>query len=91
MARTTVKLNHSGVESVLKSSKVRAELTRRAERVLEAAKAAAPVATGAYRDGLHIVQATTDRAVTRVAGSSDHDFVVEADTGNLARALDQAK
>lgn len=86
-----VKLNHGGMGELLRSAGVRADLTARMERALSAAKAAAPVASGAYRDGLHLVQATTDRAVVRIAGSTDHDFVVEADTGNLARALDGAK
>lgn len=85
-----IKLKSSGMEAMLKSSGVRSFITERAERVLAKAKADAPVATGAYRDGLHIVQATTDRAVARVSGSSDHDYVVEANTGNLARALDAA-
>jgi hypothetical protein len=83
-----VKLNHRGMGELLKSADVRSALTKRAERVLAKAKADAPVATGAYRDGLHIDQATTDRAVVRVAGATDHDFIVEANTGNLARSLD---
>jgi hypothetical protein len=87
---TKVKLNHGGMGALLKSAGVRADLTVRMERALSQAKANAPVASGEYRDGLHIVQATTDRAVVRIAGSTDHDFIVEADTGNLARALDSA-
>lgn len=83
-------LNHGGMGALLKSEGVRSFVTSRAERVLDAAKSSAPVDTGAYRDGLHIIQATTDRAVVRVAGSTDHDLVVEAKTGNLARALDAA-
>lgn len=86
-----VEVNGRGMGELLNSADVRADLTRRAERVLAAAKASAPVETGAYRDGLHVEQATTDRAVVRIAGSTDHDFYVEAATGNLARALDQAK
>lgn len=86
-----IKLNHGGMGQLLKSSGVRSDLTSRMSRALSAAQSDAPVATGAYRDGLHLVQATTDRAVVRVAGSTDHDLVVEADFGVLARALDQAK
>jgi hypothetical protein len=86
-----IKLNHGGMAALLKSGEVRGELTSRAEAVLRAAKASAPVATGAYRDGLHIVQDTTDRVAVRVAGGTDHDLVVEAKTGNLARALDAAR
>ncbi|WP_235738995.1 HK97 gp10 family phage protein [Nocardioides alcanivorans] len=84
------KLNSGGIAELLKSDKVRAFTTARAERVLAAAKASAPVDTGAYRDGLHIEQVTTDRAVTRVQGGTDHDWVVEANTGNLAKALGSA-
>lgn len=90
MARPKVKLNHSGVRAVLNDSGVRAELTRRAERVLAAAKESAPVESGEYRDNLHIEQATTDRASVRVVSDTDHSLVVEAKTGNLARALDAA-
>lgn len=84
------KLNHAGMAALLKSGEVRAFVTTRAERVLAAAKASAPVDTGAYRDGLHLEEATTDRAVARVVGGSDHDLIVEADHGTLARALDAA-
>lgn len=85
-----LKLNYSGMGDLLKSDSVRAELTARMQRCLDAAQANAPVLTGAYRDGLHIEQATTDRAVVRVIGSSDHDWYVEAETGNLRRAFSQA-
>lgn len=85
-----VRLNHSGMRDLLNDPGVRDELTRRAEAVLAAAKANAPVESGEYRDNLHIEQATTDRAVTRVVGDTDHSILVEAKTGNLARALDAA-
>lgn len=91
MGAIKVKINHGGMRALLNSSEVRAELTKRAERVLSAAQSSAPVDTGAYKDGLHIEQATTDRAVVRVAGGTDHDWIVEANTGNLARALDAGR
>ena len=91
MADIKVKLNSRGMGALLKSSDVRAGLTDRAERVLSAAKASAPVASGAYRDSLHIVQVTTDRAVVRVASNAPHAFVVEANTGCLARSLDAGR
>jgi hypothetical protein len=75
---------------MLNSSATRAMLTAKAENVLAAAQAAAPVVTGNYRDGLGIVQDTTDRAVVRVVGTAPHSHLVEADTGNLARSLDSA-
>jgi hypothetical protein len=86
-----VHLDYEGMGELLRSAGVRAALTARMERVLETAKANAPVKTGAYRDGLHLEQRTTDRAVVRVAGSTDHDWLVEADTGNLARSLGTAR
>ena len=90
MAGVKIEIHSAGIEEILTSAGVRSMLTDRAERVLAEAKANARVDTGEYRDGLHIVQDTTDRAVVRVAGSTDHDLVVEAETGNLARALDAA-
>lgn len=90
MAGVKVKLNSAGIRALLNSSGVRADLTRRAERVLEAARASAPVDTGEYRDNLHILEDSTDRAVVRVGSTVPHGLVVEAKTGNLARALDAA-
>lgn len=85
-----VKLNSAGVKALLVDPGVRAELAKRADRVEAAAIAGAPVDTGAYRDSIHRVSATTDRAVERVAAGTDHGLVVEAKTGNLARALGAA-
>lgn len=85
-----VKLKSRGMQQMLNGGDVREELTSRMQRVLASAKADAPVETGAYRNGLHIVQATTDRAVVRVAGGTDHDLIVEAKHGILSRALDRA-
>lgn len=86
-----VKLNSRGMGELLNSGDVRDALTDRAERVLSAAQSSAPVASGAYRDSLRIVQDTTDRAVVRVASDVAHAYVVEANTGNLARALDAGR
>ena len=90
MSSIRLTLNHGGIAELLKSDGVRAELTRRAERVLSAAEASAPVVTGEYRSSLHIEQHTTSRAAVRVVSDSDHALVVESKTGNLARALDAA-
>ena len=91
MARNIgVKMNGEGIGEVLNSSGVRAELTKRAERVLAAAQSSAPVASGAYRDSLHIEQDTTDRAVARVVSGDFKGHILEARYGILARALDAA-
>jgi hypothetical protein len=90
MARK-VKLNHRGMADLLKSPQVRAELTRRAQPVLAAAKADPHDDTGAYEAGLHIEQATTDRAVVRVVSGDWKGHILEAKYGILSRALDQAR
>jgi len=87
MARPKVTLNHSGVESLLGAPGVRAACREEAEKVAAAARASAPVKTGAYRDSIHVVSDTTDRAVERVVADVPYAMIVEANTGNLARAL----
>lgn len=91
MARARIDMNSAGVQDLLNSSSVRGDLTDRAERVLSAAQSSAPVASGAYQDSLTIQQDTTDRAVVRVVADIDYGYVVEANTGNLARALDSGR
>jgi hypothetical protein len=89
-SRNKVKLNSRGMKDLLTSRETRAMLTERAEQVLAEAVSSAPVVTGNYRDGLKIVQDTTDRAIVRVVGTAPHSHLVEAESGNLARALDAA-
>ena len=84
------KLNSSGIGGLLKSDEVRSVVTARAQSVLSSAQAMAPVDSGEYRNSIHMFQATTDRAVTRVGSDADHALTIEARTGNLARALDSA-
>lgn len=90
MAKAEVKLISAGMRALLNSSGVRADMMRRAERVASAARSSAPVATGAYRNSIRAVSATTDRAVGRAVASVPYALVVEARTGNLARSLDAA-
>ena len=89
MARTKVVLKSPGMADLLRDPGVRADLTARAERVLSAAQSARDD-TGAYQASLHIVQATTDRAVVRVVADDPGAMAIEADQGILARALDAA-
>ena len=79
-----------GMRALLNDDGVRAELTARAGRVLDAAQAGAPVKTGAYRDSLHIAQGTTDRAAVAVGSDVPYALRVEAEHGVLARALGAA-
>lgn len=87
---TLIKLNSAGMAALLKSGEVRAFVTTRAERVLAAAKADPHDDTGAYERGLHIEQATTDRAVVRVVSGDFKGHILEANFGILSRALDSA-
>lgn len=88
MARVVLK--SAGFREMLNSGEVRALLTAKAENVLAAAQAAAPVDTGAYKAGLHTEQATTDRAVVRVVSGDFKGHILEANYGILSRALDSA-
>ena len=92
MARNRVKVNlHSpGVRELLHEDGIREELRRHAERVLQVARDNAPVKSGAYRDSIHIENATTDRAVVRVVADDEKAMLIESRTGNLARAVDAA-
>lgn len=92
MARTKINVNHGTIQSYLDGGHgVSALLHSKADAVLSAAQSSAPRDTGAYANGLHIEEDHTDRMVVRVAGSTDHDWIVEAQTGNLARALDAGR
>lgn len=91
MARTRITINHSEIQSYLDGAHgVEAMLESAAQSALSAAQSSAPVASGTYRDSLHIETDHTDRMVKRVASDVDYAMVVEANTGNLARALDHA-
>jgi hypothetical protein len=90
MARTRVTLDSSGVLDALSSAAVRAQLESIAHRVEAAAIASAPVKTGNYKNSIHVEDDTTDRARVRVVASAPHAHLVEARTGNLARALGSA-
>lgn len=92
MANARVKLNHRGIQEYLDGKHgVEAVLEDEARKRLERAKATAPVDSGAYRDSIHIETDHTDRMVKRVVADVDYAMAVEADTGNLARALDAAR
>lgn len=90
MARPVVRISAGGARAVLRAPGVVARLDAMGERVAERARMTAPVDTGAYRDGITVWSDVTDRAVTRVGSTAPHARLVEANTGNLARALDAA-
>lgn len=90
MPNARVRLNSAGMRALLNEGGVRDMLTSRMQDALAAARASAPVESGEYRDGLGVFQATTDRAAVRLGSTARHAPLVEARTGNIARALDAA-
>lgn len=89
-AKVRVEMIPAGVAELLRSPGVAAELHRCNEPVLDTARATAPVRTGAYRDGLQIEDVIEETAVSRVGSTVPYSIYVQAETGNLARALDAA-
>ena len=88
MAKARIKLNSRGIQNYLDGGGgVDAMLQAEAETRAERARANAPVASGAYRDSIHVETDHTDRMVKRVIADVDYAMVVEANTGNMARSL----
>ena len=87
-SKMTVKFNQSYFDSIMRAAGVQALELAAANRVLAQAQATAPVKTGAYEAGLHIERAERKyRTAFLVVGSDKKTLLVEAKTGNLARAL----
>ena len=90
--QTIVEFNPAFFDTIMRSAGVQRLTDAAAERVLAAAKASAPVETGDYRDGLHIEHYDAKyRRTTRVVGDDAKTLLVEAKTGNLARAMQKAR
>lgn len=89
MARNgRVVIDRKGLNAALSQPAMRDELRRIVERIELAAKAGAPVDSGAYRDGIHSeIDDGWVRPRGRVYADAAHSLAVEARTGNLARAL----
>ena len=84
------KLKSGGFRELLNSGDVRDYVTSHAEPVLSAAKASAPVDTGAYRNSIHIEQDLTDRVAGGGVAAPPPPRVGEAGPRPQARALDAA-
>jgi hypothetical protein len=86
-----IQLNSAGMRDLLSSSGVAADLKRRADRVAASAKGSGPVDSGEYVDEIEVImEQHDDRVVAHVTANARHSMLVEANTGNLARALDAA-
>jgi hypothetical protein len=96
MARTRIDLYHPGIDAVL--SRTTAALKAEAESRASAARATAPVKSGAYRDSIHVemtsasalgipLRSSKNRPVAIVVADVDYALEVEANTGNLRKSL----
>lgn len=90
MSKTRVEFHAGNLGEALNSPELAAFLKSKAEVVATSARASAPVDTGEYRDSITVEVAHTDRVVGRVHAKAPHSWVVEANTGNLQRALGSA-
>lgn len=89
MAKVKVKLISRGMADLLTSAGVAADGKRRGDRVASAMRAGPPRDTGEYADNIVVTQEVHgDRVVTKIGSTAKHAPVVEANTGNAARALD---
>lgn len=89
MARVRVTLNPPGMRELLNSAGVAREMHRRAESVLDVAKAAPDVSYD-YERSLHIVDDHSDRARSQVVADVRYALAREARDRTLGRALDAA-
>lgn len=90
MARPKVKLNTAGVLEVF-DQWADGDGAARAERIAAEMRENAPVKTGNYRDHIEVRRVNhRGRPVFQVGSTSPHAHLVEASTGNAARALDAA-
>lgn len=82
------KLNSGGIQEYLDGGHgVDTLLHQAAEAAASRAQAGAPVASGAYRDSIHVEEDHTDRLVVRVVADVPYAMIVEANAGNMTRAL----
>jgi hypothetical protein len=87
--KVRVKLISRGMNDLLRDPGVADDLRTRADRVLAAAEAGAPVHSGDYKDSLEVRMVEHDnRPVAQVHAAAPYAHIVEARTDNLARSLD---
>ncbi len=90
--QTTVIFNQAYFDSIMKSAGVQKLTDEVGERALSIAQSTAPVDKEDYKRGLKLEHYEARyRRTTRVVGTDAKTLLIEAKTGNLARALKQAK
>lgn len=82
-----MKHNQSFYDQLLVSPAVEALVKAPAEKVASVARQTAPVDSGAYRDRIQVTTKRQKRVVALVQATDDKSMIIEARTGNLARAV----
>ena len=90
MVKVTINVREIG--QILASDQVRDPLHDIAEKMADRARASAPVASGAYRDGIdvepdHWQRGAAQYAIERVVAHDGKSSAIESRTGNLKRAM----
>lgn len=89
---TQVQFNSRYFETALRTPEVEKLVDDVAGSAQAIAKSTAPVDSGDYRDGIEIQHRESKyRRVTEVVATDPKSLLIEAKTGNLARALKAAK
>lgn len=87
-----MKWNNAEFQKLAHSAKVANVCKVEAEKVASAARASAPVDTGAYASSIHVViEDHPTRVTAQVVASDPKALIIESMTGNLGRALNQGK
>lgn len=87
-----VDFNNQFFEDLGRSPEVTKLCKDKADQVAASARASAPVDSGDYRDSIHVEIASRGRRnVALVVASDAKTMLIESETGNLARALNQVK
>ena len=90
--QTYITFNEEFFATIMRSAGIEALCRFKAEDALAISQSTAPVDTGAYRDGLSIEKVPHKyRDTYEVVGHDPKTLLIEAKTGNLARALKAVK
>lgn len=90
--QTTVDFNQKYFDHILKSAGIVNLTKKKAEQAAKIARSTAPVDTGSYRDQIEVERAEFRyRTGFHVVGHDPKSLLIEAKTGNLARALKKVR
>ena len=81
----TVELDEDALHHLPLSREVQDDLEQRMDRVVDVAKATAPVLTGAYRDSVHRVEEPDPDGTVNVDAAVDYAYFVEHGTRQVDR------